>query len=88
MNLCISLPFSVAGKDFAPVVAVLTIPSESSVAGFSSSEFCVNVSVLGDEVRELNETFMVYFNAQPDIFRGPDRINFTILNDGDGTQIR
>jgi len=49
-----------------------------------SSDFCVNVTIRGDGVRENNETFSVNFNAQPDVFQGADSVNFTILNDGDG----
>ena len=75
----------VANNDYAAVMISLTIPSGTTLASFMSSDYCVNVTIMGDNVRELNEMFVVKFEASPDRFQGPDNVTVTILDDGDGT---
>ena len=44
----------------------------------------VTVNIVGDDVIDGNETFVVIFNlATPDIFRGGSCVNITIIDDGD-----
>ena len=47
-------------------------------------QLCVTVNIVGDDVIDGNETFVVIFNlATPDIFRGGSYVNITITDDGD-----
>ena len=78
---------SAADNDYKPVMDILTIPQGTTLDSFKSSDYCVNVTIIGDNLRELNESFIVVFNAYPDIFQGADNVTITILDDGDGTFI-
>ena len=78
---------SVADNDYKPMMTILTIPQGTTLDSFISSSYCVNVTIIGDDIRELNESFKVVFNAYPDVFQGADNMSITILNDGDGKSI-
>ncbi len=48
---------------------------------------CYNLTIIGDDDQELNETFMVTASTinDADQIYGSDTVTITILQDGDGT---
>lgn len=70
-------------RDYEPLAnAMLSIPS-STMQGAS---VCRNVTIIGDDAQEGDETFMVIISlVNPlDSIMGPDTVTVTIKDDGDG----
>lgn len=74
------------GSDFVLKKTSLTIPSGTGIIPSDTQEFCVNVTIMGDDLREPDETFMVVFTVVlPDMFEGgANAVTITITDDGDG----
>lgn len=70
-------------SDYVPLTSqLITIPAESTI----SQDFCATFSVLGDNIREDDETVSINVQVQDttDIFEGQTSVTITILDDGDG----
>ena len=71
-------------SDFELSKTSLTIPSGTAVTSSDPEDFCVDVIIQGDDLRELNETFTVVLTpVTPDDFEGTSQVVINIIDDGD-----
>ena len=66
---------AIAPGDYVPTSGIVTFPTGSNVQ-------TINVSVIGDTIKEKNETFYVKLsNPSPNAYLGNTQATGTILND-------
>ena len=70
-----------SNNDYFPIQdQLLTIPPPTPVGG----QVCMPIVIIGDEIRELSELFLVVFTAADDNDVVPVEFLIIILDDGDG----
>ena len=76
----------VDGVDYEINQTSITIPNGT----LEDEEYCITITIIGDDQMESNEVFEVTFTPQNevDVFNGPPTVSITIMDDGDGKDSR
>ena len=86
---CTSVSFSHADEnDYVPLLGeTVRFPANSDLPLGTTT--CQNVSIIGDDIREENETFTVIVTPENNLDKvnGIQNITITIQDDGDGNSI-